>query len=489
MIKRLFSCWALVSLISLGVLLTIPGVSSVFASSDPVFTGQWYGKGYDYTVNYGSYVDFQFNQADGYAIFHLPAIGLVHQFLPAVYNANEVTVTVPGEDILFTGIIDGGYISGSIFYTGFGFPLAVGEWEVYRALETPPQPGPAPGPMCDDSIPLYCVGDAAHCAEIVPFDPDVGPGYLDYALNGETPDNQYRSYLRRDVMMLTKYAAAMTECKTADWGYWNFASVGLGDMSEADGSIPGTSIGSPGHPPYTHEYGSDIDVAYYQLYSHDNFLRPVCSSFDGYYLDAFHCVDPPHGLDPWRTAMFISNLSEHPLLRIVYVDWLVGPILDDTLDEMVSRGWIDAEHRAAIPLVYYMEGDEEQEYLFHHHHMHVSMNHIYDILSLVDIAPDSLNRKSQGNFITAYIELIEGLDVSQIDLSTVAMIVDGQTLVPALETHAELTDYNGNGIPDLGVQFERLLVTDAIGTGTVEVAIMGSINGYFFQGSDTLKVK
>jgi len=60
------------------------------------------------------------------------------------------------------------------------------------------------------------VGDAAYCAEIVPFDPDVGPGYLDYAFNGKTPDNQYRSFLRRDGMILTKYAAAMTECEAAN---------------------------------------------------------------------------------------------------------------------------------------------------------------------------------------------------------------------------------------------------------------------------------
>lgn len=481
MIKRLFTWWALASLMSLGVLVTIPGVSTVFASSDPVFTGQWYGKGYDSTVG-SSFIDVQFDQTVGYAIFHVPGIGLEHQVLPAEYGGGEVTVTIPGMDTTLTGSMDGDYISGSIWYTGFGFPLEVGDWQVFRALEPPPQPGFGPGPMCDDSIPLYCTGDAEHCAEIVPFEPDIGPGYLNYY-----PD--FRTYARRDVMMLTKYATAKTECKTADWTYWNFEPLGLGDMSEADGSTPGTSLGTPFHPPGTHEYGADIDIAYYQLYSSDNLLRTVCSSFEGYLLDAGHCVDQPHGLDPWRTALFISHLSEHPLLRIVYVDWLVGPALDDALDEMVSLGWIDAEHRAAIPLVYYVEGDPAQEYLFHNHHMHVSMNHLYDILTMVDITPDALNRKSQGKFVTAYIELIAGLDASEIDLSTVALIVDGHTIVPALENHAEVSDHNANGIPDLTVQFERTPVTETIGTGTVEVAIMGSIYGYFFQGSDMLKVK
>lgn len=486
MIKRLFTCWALVSLLALGIVVTIPGASVAFASGDPVFTGQWYGKGYDYTVNYGTYVDFQFFEEGDYAIFHIPAIGLNNQILPAVYDANEVTIWAG--DTNFTGTIDGDYISGSIWFTGYGYPLEIGEWQVFRALAST-QPGPAPGPVCDDSIPLYCVGDAQHCAEIVPFEPDVGPGYLDYVLNGETPENQYRSFIRRDAMMLTQYAAAKAECKTTDWNYWNFAPVGLGDMSEADGSIPGTSTGSPGHPPGSHEYGSDIDIAYYQLYSNDNLLRTVCSTFNGYYDEAFHCVDPPHGLDPWRTALFISYLSEHPLLRIVYVDWLVGPVLDNTLDEMVTLGWIDAEHREAIPLVYYSVGDEEQEYLFHNHHMHVSMNHIYDILSDFDLKPDTLRRTSRGKYVTGYLELIEELDVREVDLSTVALIVDGQTMVPALTSFAKIADYNSNGIPDLKLKFERMQLTNAIGTGTVEIAIIGSINGLYFQGSDTVKVK
>jgi len=481
MTKRLFTCWASTILLALGMLLTIPGFSIAFASSDQGFTGQWYGEGYDSTVG-GSFLDVQFDQAGGYAVFHIPGIGLDHQFLPATYEGGEVKVAIPGMDTTLTGAIDGDFISGSILYTGFGFPLEVGYWQLFRALEVPPEPGSGPGPMCDVTMPLYCAGDADHCAEIVLFEPGSGPGYSRYF-----PD--FRSHLRRDVMMLTKYATAKTECQTADWPYWRFESLGLGDMSEADGSIPGTSLGTPFHPPGTHEYGADIDIAYYQLYSNDNLLRAVCSSFEGYLLDAYHCVDPPHGLDPWRTALFISNLTEHPLLRVVYVDWMVGPILDDALDDMVSLGWIDAEHRANIPLGYYAEGDEEQEYLFHHHHMHVSMNHLYDIVTMVEITPDTLNRKSQGQFVTAHIELLAGLDASDIDLSTVVLIVDGHSMVPALEGHAEISDHNANGIPDLTVKFERKPVIETIGNGTAEVAVVGSVYGYFFQGSDMLKVK
>ncbi len=43
------------------------------------------------------------------------------------------------------------------------------------------------------------------CGELVVFEPRQGFGDDDYAINGETSSNQYRSYIRRDVAMLVKY--------------------------------------------------------------------------------------------------------------------------------------------------------------------------------------------------------------------------------------------------------------------------------------------
>ena len=69
-----------------------------------------------------------------------------------------------------------------------------------------PGPGVGPGPSCPNLPPLQCSG--ADCDDLVPFDPDYGDGYIDYPENGETWTNQYRSYIRRDLMMLIKYATA-----------------------------------------------------------------------------------------------------------------------------------------------------------------------------------------------------------------------------------------------------------------------------------------
>ena len=102
------------------------------------------------------------------------------------------------------------------------------------------------------------------------YSPRSGNDYWDYPLNGETESNQYRSFIRGDVRNLVSYASAWVRCMTKD--RWNFgsgsnyeAALGLGDMSEADGAIPGESIGQPGHPAGTHVDGSDMDIGYYQL--------------------------------------------------------------------------------------------------------------------------------------------------------------------------------------------------------------------------------
>jgi hypothetical protein len=56
-------------------------------------------------------------------------------------------------------------------------------------------------------------------------------------------------------------------------------------------------------------------------------------------------------------------------------------------------------------------------------------------------------------------------------------------------SHASVSDYNNNGIPDLTLKFDRQLVTEAIDTGTVEVAITGAYYSYYyFQESDTISV-
>ena len=116
------------------------------------------------------------------------------------------------------------------------------------------------------------------------------------------------------------------------------------------------------------------------------------------------------------------------------------------------------------------------------------------IPATVDIDPDTLNLKSGGEWITAYIELPEGYNVSDIDVSSVML---NGTISLDLDAPTEIGDYDNDTIPDLMVKFDRAdvisCIYDVLGeTGwrfthvTLEVA--GEVAGKIFGGNDTIKV-
>lgn len=215
-----------------------------------------------------------------------------------------------------------------------------------------------------------CTG--TNCGDLVVFDPRRASGYWDYPLNGETESNQYRSYVRRDVMMLVRYATAMVACQAGGWP-GNGGDLGLGDMSERDGAIPGTSIGSPGHPEGTHVDGHDMDIGYYQTGTANNQLRPVCPHTSGG-SDQYHCTGDPVNLDPWRTALFLGHLHASPNLRVIGVDGRVGPLTDSALDQLCAGGWVSGTACSAPRVTYETTDMGRGWYRFHHHHLHVSVS-------------------------------------------------------------------------------------------------------------------
>ncbi|TET37857.1 MAG: hypothetical protein E3J65_06045 [Dehalococcoidia bacterium] len=87
--------------------------------------------------------------------------------------------------------------------------------------------------------------------------------------------------------------------------------------------------------------------------------------------------------------------------------------------------------------------------------------------------------------VTVYIELPEGYDVHEIDVSSITL----NGLVPALAKPTELGDYDADEIPDLMVKFNRAEVQDLLEVGEdVEVTISGQVAGITFEGSDTIRV-
>jgi hypothetical protein len=219
-----------------------------------------------------------------------------------------------------------------------------------------------------------CTLGNAECGKLVPFEPVQGVGYDNYPINGETATNQYRSFARVDTMMLVKWAAAYVDCKAKGWGSGNHQPAGLGDMSEKDGAIPGTSIGSPGHPAGTHVNGFDMDIGYFQTTSPDNKLRPICEhKLDG--KDQYHCVKEPHLLDLWRSSLFLGAFLSSPRIRVIGVDGKVGPLVLAAMPRLCAAGYLPAAActAAKTKLAFEVTNEGRGWYQFHHHHLHISL--------------------------------------------------------------------------------------------------------------------
>jgi hypothetical protein len=235
-------------------------------------------------------------------------------------------------------------------------------------------PGGGPGPTCNNLPAKDCAGSKAYCGQIVQFAPANGPGYTNYPLNGETWDNQWRSFARRDLMMLIKWATAYVDCKGPGWGGGNGKALGLGDMSEANGAIPGTSTGQPGHPAGTHVDGYDMDIAYYQNAGNDNYLKAICNHTIGG-ADQYHCVSEPYLMDLWRTTMFIGALMTSNRTRVIGVDGKVGSLIEQAMPVLCAQNWLpkSACSGLAQKLAFETTNTGQGWYQFHHHHMHLSL--------------------------------------------------------------------------------------------------------------------
>jgi len=232
-------------------------------------------------------------------------------------------------------------------------------------------------PNCIDEVPAFndCDprGGSNSCAELVQFDPPRDHALWDYPLNGESASDQYRSWARRDLMLLIRRATAATECLSRDWEYQAYQQLGLGDMSEENGAIPGTRDNDPGHPPGTHVNGHDMDIAYYQLGQPNNWLRPVCEHRQNGQ-DQYRCVEAPAILDVYRTALFIGRLHDTPYLRVIGVDGKVGPLVRNAIAQLCGAGWLRNAACRQVRLAYEETNEGQGWYNFHHHHLHISLS-------------------------------------------------------------------------------------------------------------------
>ena len=115
----------------------------------------------------------------------------------------------------------------------------------------------------------------------------------------------------------------------------------------------------------------------------------------------------------------------------------------------------------------------------------------------LDIDPDVLNLKSKGRWITCYVEVSGGYNLSDIDRTTIwlngTISVDPFWVDKPLES--VIGDYDNDTVPDLMVKFNRAAVIEYLLNqnkthGNITLTVTGELyDGTSFEGSDTIVVK
>lgn len=212
------------------------------------------------------------------------------------------------------------------------------------------------GSACDDIIAFPGPTD--------PMDPDAfALGYfidthLDYA------------YLRRDLVILTQWATCQMRERFPE-----LPPLGLADLTQSDGRIPGTDVGNTRHPSGTHD-GSDLDIAYYQT-DGVNDAQIICGDGSdrngngtrGTFNDGRFCTTEENIVDIEQQTYFMALLAHHRGWRIVGVDVTLADDIEAEVDRLESLGIITSTVYNRLQSLGY---GESGGWAFHHHHIHVS---------------------------------------------------------------------------------------------------------------------
>lgn len=108
-----------------------------------------------------------------------------------------------------------------------------------------------------------------------------------------------------------------------------------------------------------------------------------------------------------------------------------------------------------------------------------------DVAATGWIVPGGLNRKSHGKFVQFFIELPAGMDPAGINATTVRL---AGSLAPILDGKygfgtSDLTDSDGDGVPELRLKFDRSSLFDILTPGTYRIPFDGDLfDGRHFSG-------
>jgi parallel beta-helix repeat protein len=108
--------------------------------------------------------------------------------------------------------------------------------------------------------------------------------------------------------------------------------------------------------------------------------------------------------------------------------------------------------------------------------------------ALLEIKPETLNGKSQGQFVTVFLGIADGTDPTTIRIETVRLWTQKGS-VYAEPKMGGVSDRDGDGIPEVMLKFDRGALLGILWGGDVTINVSGELeDGRAFFGTDTVHV-
>jgi len=181
--------------------------------------------------------------------------------------------------------------------------------------------------------------------------------------------------------------------------------------------------------------------------------------------------------DQWSTGLEVSRDGK-------YLVTGAGMIIDvDTMDVIARVSTGIGSYQVS------MSPDGRRAYITNFNSEYVTVIEGFPVPLVIaadlDIEPDTLNLRSKGKWVTAYVELPDRYNISDIDISTIML---NDTVSVDSEAPAGIGDYDEDGILDLMVKFDRQEVVALFSVGEATLTITGEVDHTPFEGSDTIRV-
>jgi hypothetical protein len=219
--------------------------------------------------------------------------------------------------------------------------------------------------------------------------------------------------------------------------------------------------------------------------------------YDGSDVGTHYCLDNSWDEDTitGNTApSFVTTASE--IITILVDDsnqWISFDITSDVISS-VSAGAITEVLRIQNLAGYNHDiRFWSSEYADSNYHPRLVIEYIQPTINAdINIQPEKLRLKSKGKDISCLIELPTGYDVNNIDGSSVQLWHNDNSITSAKRKPMKIGDFDGDGVPDLKIKFNRnslvnYLETNSI-TGSIELKVTCLVDGINFEGVDSILV-